>query len=44
VNQNFTLSIPNLITVPEPTSVALLGAAFAGLLLAGAIRRIRSEA
>ena len=30
--------------VPEPASAVLLGTALAGLLLAGAIRRIRPEA
>jgi hypothetical protein len=37
-NQNFTLIIPTA-AIPEPTSLALLGTALAGLLLAGTIRR-----
>jgi hypothetical protein len=39
-NQNFTLVIGPT-AVPEPASAALLGAALAGLLLAGTIRRIQ---
>jgi hypothetical protein len=35
-NQNFTLIIPGAATIPEPASVALLGTALAGLLLARA--------
>jgi hypothetical protein len=40
-NQNFTLIIGTSAAVPEPASAVLLGTALAGLLLAGAIRRIR---
>jgi hypothetical protein len=43
VNQNFTLII-GATAVPEPASAALLGAALAGLLLSGAIRRTRDSA
>lgn len=43
-NQNFTLKIPTPAAIPEPASALLLGTAFAGLLLAGAVRRIRPEA
>jgi hypothetical protein len=39
-NQNFTLIIPAA-AVPEPASALLLGAALAGLLLSGTIRRVR---
>jgi hypothetical protein len=38
-NQNFTLIIPGSTTVPEPASAALLATAFAGLMLAGTVRR-----
>jgi hypothetical protein len=37
-DQNFTLII-NAVPVPEPASAALLGAALAGLLLTGTVRR-----
>jgi hypothetical protein len=45
-NQNFTLIIgaEALVPIPEPTSVALLGTALAGLLLAGTIRINRHSA
>jgi hypothetical protein len=41
-NQNFTVLI-GAAAVPEPASAALLGGALGGLLLAGSIRRYRSE-
>jgi hypothetical protein len=41
-NQNFTVLIGSVAeAVPEPGSVALLGVALAGLLMAGTIRRVR---
>jgi hypothetical protein len=47
-DQNFTLVVgnggPGPLPVPEPASFTLLGAGFASLLLAAALRRVRAKA